>query len=511
MDNTSEAKQSPYVSDSPQKAMISTIETLGGKLTPQANDLEEAVLGALMIDKNAVAAVIDILKPQSFYHQHHHDIFKAMQALFHKSEPIDLLTVAEELRKADKLEEVGGAFYITDLTNKVASAANVETHARIISQKFLQRELIRISTEITTIAYEDSTDVFELLDEAERKLFEVSEGNLRRNTENITPLLSRAIDQIEALKDREEGLTGIPAGFTELDRVTSGWQNSDLVIIAARPGMGKTAFTLSLARNAAVDHGQAVAFFSLEMSSVQLVKRLISCETEIPADKLRNGNLQPYEWEQLHAKIKGLDDAPIFIDDTPALNIFELRAKCRRLKAQHDIKLIVIDYLQLMGSVGDNRNKNREQEISNISRSLKSIAKELDVPVIALSQLSRATETRGGDKRPMLSDLRESGAIEQDADMVIFLYRPEYYGITEDENGNSLNGIAEVIISKHRNGALKNVYTRFIDKFPKFVDMEVGDFDFEGGLSDDNHSQTRNVIRGSKMNNGGASSDPSPF
>lgn len=479
-----------------QRTRGSGIEQLAGKLTPQAIELEEAVLGAVMIDKNAIASVIDIIRPESFYYDVHQEIFRSIQNLFHKTIPIDILTVTEEIKKNGKLDQVGGPFYITELTNKVATSANIETHARIIAQKFLQRELIRISGEISEAAFDESTDVFELLDESEKKLFQISEGNLRRNTEKITPLISKAIDQIEAMKDKQEGITGIPSGFTDLDRVTSGWQNSDLIIIAARPGMGKTSFVLSLARNAAVDYSDPVAIFSLEMSSVQLVKRMISGETEIHAEKLKNGKLEPYEWEQLNTKIKGLDDAPIFIDDTPALNIFELRAKCRRLKAQHGIKLIILDYLQLMGTAGDGRNRNREQEISNISRSLKSIAKELEVPVIAISQLSRAPETRGGNKRPMLSDLRESGAIEQDADMVIFLYRPEYYGITDDENGNSLEGVAEVIVAKHRNGATKNVFTKFHDKITKFTNLDVAlNEEFASAKLDSSH-----VIRGSKMN-----------
>ncbi len=443
-----------------------------GKLPPQALDLEEAVLGALMLEKDALTAVIDILKTDVFYHEAHQKIFEAIRKLFEKSQPVDILTVTAEMRLQGTLEFAGGPFYISELTNKVASAANIEFHARILTQKYIQRELIRISTEITTSAYEDTSDVFDILDKAEQNLFSIAENNLRRSSESMSDLLRKSIEQIEKLKDKEDGLTGVPSGFGRLDHITSGWQKSDLVIIAARPGMGKTAFILSAARNAAVDFKKPVAIFSLEMSSVQLVNRLISGEAELESGKLRKGNLAEYEWKQLHAKIGKLAEAPIFIDDTPALNIFEMRAKCRRLKAQHDIQLIIVDYLQLMTANSDGKNGNREQEIGSISRALKSLAKELDVPVIALSQLSRAVETRGGDKKPQLSDLRESGSIEQDADMVMFLYRPEYYQITEDADGNSTLGIGEVIIAKHRNGSLDTIPLRFIDKFVKFTNLD---------------------------------------
>ncbi|MDX2002221.1 MAG: replicative DNA helicase [Chitinophagales bacterium] len=449
-----------------------------GKIPPQARDLEEAVLGALMLEKNAVSEVIDILKAESFYVYAHQLIYRAIFTLFGKSQPVDLLTVTEELKRMGSLEDAGGQYYLMGLTNSVASAANVEHHARIISQKYIQRELITISSEIIKDSYDDTTDVFELLDKAEKNLFAVADQNISRNYASMSNLITKAIQQIEELRTHDEKLTGIPSGFTALDRLTGGWQRSDLIIMAARPGMGKTAFVLSIARNAAVDFKKPVAVFSLEMSSLQLVNRLISGEAEIPSEKLRKGNLEAWEWEQLTRKVDKISEAPIFIDDTPAINIFELRAKCRRLKMQHDIQMIIIDYLQLMSGGSDNRSGgNREQEISAISRGLKSIAKELNIPVIALSQLSRAVETRGGDKRPQLSDLRESGAIEQDADLVVFLYRPEYYGMTEDENGNSTVGIGEVIIAKHRNGALDTVKTKFIGKFAKFADLETDSFE----------------------------------
>ncbi len=369
---------------------------------------------------------------------------------------------------------VGGPYYITQLTNRVASSANIEFHARIISQKFIQRELIRISSEIIKDAFEDTTDVLELLDSAEKNLFSFSESNIRRSSEDMQSLVKEAIEQIEAAKIHEGHLSGVPSGYTELDRVTSGWQKSDLIIIASRPGMGKTALALSIARNVAIDFKRPVAIFSMEMAALQLVLRLISSETALPAEKLRKGTLENYEWEQLNAKIGNLIDAPIYIDDTPALTVFELRAKCRRLKAQHNIQLIFIDYLQLMSSSGKSMS-NRQEEISNISRSLKSLAKELNIPIIALSQLSRAVETRGGSKKPILSDLRESGAIEQDADLVIFIYRPEYYKIDEDEHGNPTQGMAEISIAKHRNGALKDIHLRFVPKFAKFIDLDVGE------------------------------------
>ncbi len=445
-----------------------------GKLPPQAVDLEEAVLGALMLEKDALTNVIDILRPESFYKEAHKEIYQAIYDLFQASEPIDILTVTSQLRKTGKIEIVGGPYYITQLTNRVSSAANIEYHARIVVEQSIKRELIRISSEIQKDAFEDTTDVFQLLDKMEQSLFEVSESNVRKEYDSMKNIMATALEEIQIRREHKDGLTGVPSGFTALDRVTSGWQKSDLVIIAARPAMGKTAFVVSALRNAAVDHGQAAAIFSLEMSSVQLVNRLISGEAELEGEKIKKGMLAEHEWAQLVHKTANLTKAPIFIDDTPALSILELRAKCRRLKQQNDIKLIVIDYLQLMS--GDSSKSggggNREQEIASISRSLKNLAKELSVPVIALSQLSRAVETRGGDKRPQLSDLRESGSIEQDADMVMFLYRPEYYGITQDENGMPTQGIGEIIIAKHRNGSLENVQLKFIGKYTKFTDLD---------------------------------------
>ena len=462
------------------KKKVSPFFQDSGRIPPQAVDFEEAVLGALMLEKNAVNDVIDVLSPESFYKDQHQKIYAVIHYLFGNSQPIDILTVTQELRNRGELDYVGGAYYISQLTNRIASAANVEHHARIIAQKFIQRELIRISSDTIKLAYDETTDVFDLLDKAESSLFQVAEGNLSKSYEKIDKVMQHAIEEIENAQDHEDGVSGIPTGFTALDRVTSGWQKSDMIVIAARPGMGKTAFVVSMARNAAVQFNKAVAIFSLEMSSVQLVNRLISGETEIAAEKLRKGNLEPHEFQQLHARIGKLSEAPFFIDDTPALSIFEFRAKCRRLKAQHDVQLIIIDYLQLMTGGGEGKG-NREQEISFISRSIKTVAKELDVPIIALSQLSRSVETRGGDKKPILSDLRESGAIEQDADIVSFIYRPEYYGITSDEEtGDNLEGIGEFIIAKHRNGSLETIKLRFVGQFAKFENLDSFD---DGGFA----------------------------
>ncbi len=454
-------------------ARLTNADQLPGKLPPQAIELEEAVLGALMLEKDALSAVADILKPESFYKEAHQRIFKAIINLFAESEPIDLLTVTARLRSTGELVLAGGPAYITELTTKIHSAANIEAHARIISQAAIKRELIKVSSDILREAFEDTTDVFQLLDRTEQALFQVSEANIRKNYVDMRSLMNITINELEAKKNQPDGLTGVPSGFTALDHLTSGWQPSELIILAARPGMGKTAFVLSTMRNAAVDYNKGVAIFSLEMSSVQLMNRLISAEAEIEGEKIKKGTLAPHEWQQLHSRINNLANAPIFIDDTPALSVLELRAKCRRLKAQHDIQMVIVDYLQLMtADTGGKGGGNREQEIATISRSLKGLAKELNVPVIALSQLSRAVETRGGEKKPQLSDLRESGSIEQDADMVIFLYRPEYYGFTQDEAGNPLQGVGEVIVAKNRAGSLDNVNLRFIGRYTKFTDLD---------------------------------------
>ena len=464
----------PLRSKTIKKSAVINLEK--GKLPPQAIDLEQTVLGAMMIDKKGVDDVIDILHPEAFYKESHQEIYRAIFTLFQNSEPIDLRTVSNQLRKDVKLEFAGGDFYLIGLTQKVGSTAHIEFHARIILQKFIQRKLISISSEIIEEAYDETIDVFDLLDTAETKLFEVTQGNLKKGSEDSESLVQQAINKIQEISNKE-GMSGVPSGFTKLDELTSGWQPSDLVIIAARPGMGKTAFVMSMAKNVAIDFNQGVAIFSLEMSSVQLITRMISSETGIASGKLRKGNLQAHEWEQLNVKVKNLSKAPIFIDDTPSLSIFDLRAKARRLVSQHDVKIIIIDYLQLMtAGTSSKGGGNREQEISMISRNLKALAKELAVPVIALSQLSRAVETRGGSKRPLLSDLRESGAIEQDADIVSFIFRPEYYGQTEwdDDEHSPCEGQGEFIVAKHRNGGLENIRLKFTPHLAEFSDLEEG-------------------------------------
>ncbi|TDO68795.1 primary replicative DNA helicase [Flavobacterium chryseum] len=463
-----------------EKTTIINLEK--GKLPPQVLELEEAVLGAMMIDKKGVDDVIDILQPDAFYKDAHKYIFEAIVQLFTETQPIDLLTVSSQLKKNGKLELSGGDFYLIQLTQKIASSAHIEFHSRIILQKYIQRSLIRISSEIIEESYDETTDVFDLLDKAESKLYEVTQGNIKRSSETAQSLVLQAKKRIEEIAGKE-GLSGVATGFEKLDQVTSGWQPSDLIIIAARPGMGKTAFVLSMARNIAIDYGHPVAVFSLEMASVQLITRLISSETGLSSEKLRTGKLEKHEWEQLSTKVKDLEKAPLFIDDSPSLSIFDLRAKCRRLASQHGIRLIIVDYLQLMTAGGSGKGGgNREQEISTISRNLKALAKELNVPVIALSQLSRAVETRGSSKRPLLSDLRESGAIEQDADIVSFIYRPEYYKIEEwdDDEQSPTAGQAEFIIAKHRNGGLENIRLKFIGNLGKFDNLE----DFTGGYDD---------------------------
>ena len=488
------------------KKLISATSTqkIDGKLQPQAIELEEAVLGALMIDNESLSDTIDSLQPEYFYKLDNQKIFEAIINLFNNSKPVDILTVSEELKRMNALDSVGGMIYISQLTNNISSSSNTEFHARIIAEKFIKRSLISISNNIIGDAFNDTIDIFDLLNTAEEKLFNVTEGTLRKSYDKMSILIKGALDNIEVLRQKEDGLSGVPSGFSKLDRVTSGWQNSDLVIVAARPGMGKTAFALSMARNIAINHEKAIGFFSLEMSSEQLVSRLIASEAELSASKLRRGDLKDYEMVQLHEKIKQLSDAQIYIDDTPALTVFELRAKARRLVKNHNVEIIIIDYLQLM-SAGGNAG-NREQEISTISRSLKGIAKELKIPVIALSQVNRGVESRTGtgSKRPMLSDLRESGAIEQDADIVTFIYRPEYYKIYEWDNGDDSRSQAEIIIAKHRNGALENVRLKFTAEFAKFSDIDYFD-NFSSNLEDESMISTVS----SSMNN--ENDDKTPF
>jgi len=480
-----------------------------GRVLPQASELEEAVLGAILVDKDGLPSVNSILRPETFYSESHRIIFEHMEDLFKDSKPVDLLTVHEALKKSQSIDKVGGINFLMQLSNKVASAANIEYHARIVAQKFVQRELIKVSSLTIKDAFEDTKDIFDMLDEAERNLYEITDKNISRSFESLRALVVQTRDEIELVsKDNEDGITGVPTGFTELNKITGGWQNSDLIILAARPGMGKTAFVLSLARNAALE-GKGVAVFSLEMGNTQLVQRLLSMECEINNEKIRKGLLNEGEWAQLNAGVERLADLPIYIDDTPGINIYELRAKCRRLKNNHNIGMIVIDYLQLMTAGGASAKGNREQEISTISRALKGLAKELNVPVIALSQLSRAVESRGGSKRPMLSDLRESGAIEQDADMVQFVYRPDYYKV---EDPDVPAGASEIIIAKHRNGSVGSVFLKFLGQYTKFIDFEAtnfGDINMSpnpGAFDNFNSGGNSMLTVQSKMNN-----DENPF
>lgn len=446
-----------------------------GHLQPQELQMEQAVLGALMIEKEAYYQVAELLSPEKFYDHRHQLIYTAIQRLYIEEKPVDILTVTDELRRQDTLEEIGGPFYITQLSSLVASSAHIEYHARIIAQKYLARQLISYASKIQKAAFDATTDVDKLMQEAEGSLFELSQNNIKKDYTQIDPVIKDAFEMLQKAASRTDGLSGISSGYHDLDKLTSGWQNSDLIILAARPAMGKTAFALSMAKNIAVDQKIPIAFFSLEMSNVQLVNRIISNVCEIPGEKLRNGQLEQYEWGQLDVRSRDLYGAPLYVDDTPSLSVFELRTKARRLVREHGIKMIMIDYLQLMNASGMSYNS-RQEEVSTISRSLKGLAKELNIPILALSQLNRSVENRTGDgqdaKRPQLSDLRESGAIEQDADMVLFIHRPDYYHIYEDERGRDLRGMAYVIVAKHRNGAVDDVLLRFKNKFAAFCNPD---------------------------------------
>ncbi len=458
---------------------------LQGRMTPHARELEEAVLGAMMLEKEKISEVSDILSERHFYAPENKIIFNAI--IYIAQQPnsvVDLLTVHNHLKSTNQLELIGGSYYLAQLTNKVSSAANIAYHARILSQKMIQRELIRVSGEIATDAFDDGQDSFVLLDDSERKLYEIKNIGLKRSYKPIIDLVELSKRQLEERSSKDnDGITGVASGFSDLDRITSGWQPSDLIILAARPAMGKTAFALSLARNAAVDFKKKVMIFSLEMADVQLVNRLISAEAQIPADKIRKSNLDADEWKRLHEKTVALSESKIFIDDSPQLNILDLTAKCRRLHSQEGLDMVVVDYLQLLRHETKGQG-NREQEIAFISRSLKGLAKELQVPVVALAQLSREVEKRN-NKRPQLADLRESGSIEQDADMVMFLYRDDYYSRTGQETDTNkgpdnplymgVDGLCEVIIGKNRHGAVGKAYAKFQSTFSRFVDLEPED------------------------------------
>ena len=460
-----------YTPSSRNREAFEAMTETAGNVPPQAVELEEAVLGALMLEKDSIIAVQEYITPEAFYTEEHRLIYKAIEELSMELKPIDLYTVTERLKAKKELKKVGGASYLAQLTQKVGSAANVEFHAKIIAQKYVQRELIRSATEIQRRSYDESTDVTELIGFAEGEIFKVAEGHVKRSVQSSKEILSRALQQIEEASKNANSYNGVPSGFTAIDRVTLGWQLSDLIIVAALPPRHNAALALSMARNMAVNYEQGVAFFSLEMSAVQLMMRLIIAETGLSGNDVKSGRLTPEQWRHLESATKPLASAPLYIDDTPALSVFEFRSKARRLKIHNDIKIIIIDYLQLMTGNQDSKG-NREQEVAFISRTLKAIAKELNVPVIALSQLSRATEMRGGSKRPQLSDLRESGAIEQDADIVAFIHRPEYYGLTTTEDGMPTAGMAEIILAKHRNGAVCDIPLRFIKEQARFTDMD---------------------------------------
>lgn len=484
---------------------------INGKTPPQAVDIEEAVLGALMLDQNAIVNTIEMLHPEFFYKPEHQYIFRAIHNLVEKARPVDLLTVVEELRHEGNLENAGGSYFVAQITNHVTSSAHVEHHVRILSEKYIQRELIRISTETIRSAYDETTDVVQLLDGTEQKLMDINDNNFRSDYQNISDIVNNAMKEIDKASQIEGGITGVPSGFEELDYMTAGFHPGTLIIIAARPAMGKTAFALTMMRNMAIDYKKPVAFFSLEMPATEIAMRLIASQSEIESQRLKKGDLEPWMKEQIVAKTQQLNTAPIYIDDSSQLSIFELRAKCRRLKQRYDIKAVFIDYLQLMRGETDNRNANREQEISNISRQLKSLSKELNIPIFALAQLSRAVETRGGNKEPMLSDLRESGAIEQDADMVMFLYRPEYYNIPEDEDHNSTIGMAKVIIAKHRAGGTGRINLRFQGQYARFQNMAaplgIGNnvipenSNFDGGYYVDSKATSDNGFNDSDFSN----------
>ena len=443
------------------------------RVPPQNIDAERSVLGAMLIDKEAIAAVTEILNMDDFYREAHRIIFAAMMELYNKNEAVDLITITDVLKRDNKLEDIGGIAYITSLANAVPTAANVKYHAKIVEEKSVLRQIVRVSTEIAGMGYEAGEDVGLLIDKAESKILEISNRKKRADFTAISDVLMNSVQDIERLLNNKGGLTGIPTGFTDLDKLTSGLHPSDFIILAARPSMGKTAFALNVVQNVALrahkkigGEPRTVAFFSLEMSKEQLVNRMLCAEAQIDSQKLRIGELGDTDWDSLWNACDVMSKAKIYIDDTPGITAMEMRSRARRLKAEHDLSLIVVDYLQLMqGSGKKNTSGDRQQEVSEISRSLKALARELDVPVIALSQLSRSVEARQV-KRPMLSDLRESGSLEQDADLVAFLYREDYYN-KETENQN----MTELIIAKHRNGPVATVNLFFQKEFTKFIGL----------------------------------------
>ena len=438
------------------------------RLPPQAVEAEAAVLGAMLLEPDAISIVLEILDDTAFYREANRKIYNAIIALYDRNEPNDLITLSEELERRQELGSVGGSFYLAGLVDSVSTAANVEYHARIVLEKSQGRKLINVATQIASRAYESSENTADLLDEAEQMVFSLSQRNARSGFTQLNPILHDTFENIEKLHEQDSTVTGVPTGFTRLDEMTAGFQRGDLVIIAARPAMGKTALCLNIIRHVAVEAQVGVGLFSLEMTSHQLAQRMLCSEARVDSHLMRTGRLPGDAWSNLSIAVGALATAPVYIDETPALSVTEMRSRARRLMSEHnDIGLLAVDYMQLMR--GPNDAENRQQEISAISRNLKALAKELNVPVVALSQLSRAVETRGGDGRPQLSDLRESGAIEQDADVVIFIYRPVRYGDGEEHEENK----AEIIIGKQRNGPVGTVDLVFVDRFARFENTEL--------------------------------------
>ncbi len=454
----------------PQTTIIKVGANEAGKLPPQAQELEDSVIGALMIEKEAYGTVADLLRPEVFYKDQNRMVFEAIRELAAKDQPIDVMTVGEKMKTQGTLEKAGGLVYLADLSRRVASAAHLRYHAQIIAQKATARDLIAMAAQIEEKAYDETQDIEDLMQEAEAGIFEITQRSQKRDVTQIDPVIEEAFKRMEKAAQNTGSISGIPSGFHALDKITSGWQTPDLVIIAARPAMGKTAFVLSMAKHMAIDREIPTAIFSLEMSNVQLVNRLIMNVCEIEGEKIKTGKMSKADSQKLNTKINIMKGKPLYMDDTPSLSIFELRSKARKLVHDHGVRIIIIDYLQLMNAQGSSFGS-REQEVSIISRGLKGLAKELDIPIIALSQLNRGVEARTGieGKTPQLSDLRESGAIEQDADMVCFIHRPEYYHIyTDEKSAKDLRGLAQIIVAKHRNGATDSIWLRFRGKYAKF-------------------------------------------
>lgn len=443
-----------------------------GRLMPQALDFEAAVVGALLIEQEAFSLVCDLLTPDSFYDVRNRLVYQAILQLNKAHQPIDLLTVTEQLRSTGELENAGGAYYLATLSEDMVSSAHIEYHAKIVAQKHLSRQLIHLAANMQRNAFDETVDIDDLLDEAASDIFDLSQKNRKRDIQELDDVLVEAFEMLKKAAAKTDGMSGIQSGFHEIDAVTAGWQNSDLIIIAARPAMGKTAFVLSMAANMAIDYQIPVGLFSLEMSNVQLVNRLISNVCEIDSYKIRSGQLSTEEWKQLDYRMNRMFKAPLYLDDTANLSVLELRSKARQLVSEHGVKLIIIDYLQLMNASGMNTHS-RQEEVSTISRNLKILAKELNIPIIVLSQLNRELEKRTGQegKKPQLSDLRESGAIEQDADMVCFIHRPEVFGLKMNEKGEDMTNRGLFIIAKHRNGQLKDVELYYKKEFTKFMNM----------------------------------------